>query len=124
SHDGPNRKRQGSAVFRATLQRQSRGRLALPAQALIEHIGLGFKQLPPDCLKVQPADVFAAHMLAAIARTFGRHQAWRNAGGIYHELLLATTLERNKPEGGGFNAVAADGEQAVVLMYGSFHARE
>src|SRR3546814_6672488 len=59
-------------------------------------------------------------MLAAIAGAFGTDHAWRNPGSIDHELLLTATLEGYKPKGSRLNAVAANGKQAMVLVYGGF----
>src|SRR3546814_3269593 len=86
----------------------------------VEHIGLSLDQLPPNSLEVQPAYVFTAYMLAAIAGAFGTDHAWRNPGSIDHELLLTATLEGYKPKGSRLNAVAANGKQAMVLVYGGF----
>jgi hypothetical protein len=63
-------------------------------------------------------------MLAAVARTLRRHQHGLDAGGLHQQLLLAATLQRDEPEGGRLDAVAAGGQQAVVLVDGGFHAFE
>jgi hypothetical protein len=57
-----------------------------------KHVGLRLHQLLVDRLKVKPADVFAADMLAAVAGSLGRHQFGWDARGVDHQLLLATTL--------------------------------
>src|SRR5690606_28404165 len=62
------------------------------------------------------------YMFPAVSSPFGRDHARRNAGCINHELLLAAALERNEPERRGLDAVAADREEAVVLVNGSLDA--
>jgi hypothetical protein len=57
-----------------------------------KHVGLRLHQLLVDRLKVKPAYVFAADMLAAIAGSLGRHQFGWDARGVDHQLLLATTF--------------------------------
>jgi len=89
--------------------------------ALVEHIRLICFQLIPNGLEVEPADIFAAHMLAAIAGTIFRDIDRLDSGRCNIELLFAATFERDKPEGSRFNTMAAGGHQTVVLMDRSFH---
>src|SRR5580698_7203763 len=48
----------------------------------VEHVGLPGDEVIPDRLEMQPADVFAPHMLAAIAGPLRRDELRRNAGCI------------------------------------------
>lgn len=75
----------------------------------VEHIRLICLQLIPNGLEVEPADIFAAHMLAAIAGAVIRDMDRLDPGRCDIELLLAAPFERDKPESGGFNAMAAGG---------------
>lgn len=90
----------------------------------VEHGGLRLHKPVPDGLEVQPADLLAADMLAAITRAFRYHQPRRDARGVNHQLLLAATLQRNEPKRGGFDAVPACRKQSKVLMDRRFHALE
>ena len=65
---------------------------------------------------MQPADVFATDVFAAVAGTIRRHQPRCKPGRVNRKLLLAAALQRDKPERGGFDAVATGGNQAVVLV--------
>jgi hypothetical protein len=65
---------------------------------------------------VQPSDVFAADVLAAVARPLLGHQARLDARGLDHHLLLAAPFQRDEPERGRLDAVPAGREQAVVLV--------
>src|SRR5215510_4930388 len=74
-----------------------------------------------DRLELEPADVAAADVLAAVAGALGRHQHRRAAGRLDHQLLPAAALERDEPEGGGVDAVAAGCHEAVVTVDGGLH---
>jgi hypothetical protein len=73
---------------------------------------------------VEPADVVAADVLAAVAGALGRYKHGRAAGRLDHQLLPAAALERDEPEGGGVDAMAAGRQQAVVAVDGGLHALE
>ena len=82
--------------------------------SLVKHVRMGFNQLVPFSLKVQPADVLATpNMLTAVAGAVRRHQARWYAAGIDHQLLLAAPFQRDKPKSGCFDGAAAGGNQAV-----------
>src|SRR5579863_928436 len=82
----------------------------------VEHVGLRVDQLVPDGLEMQPADVVAADMLAAVAGFVFGHEPRLRARRFDHQLLLAAALERDEPERGGVDAVPARGQEPVVLM--------
>src|ERR1700751_6133220 len=90
----------------------------------IEHVRLGSQQIGPDGLEVQPADVVAAYVLAAVTGALRRNPLRRDAGRLDHQLLLAATLERDKPERGRIDAVTTCRKQTVVLVNGGFHTLE
>src|ERR1700761_7523408 len=77
----------------------------IPPQGSVEHIRLRVNEVVPDGLEMQPADIFAAHVLAAITRAFFGHEARLDARRFDHQLLLAAALERDKPERGRFDTV-------------------
>ena len=77
-----------------------------------------------DRLEVEPADVVAADVLAAVAGALRRHQHGRAAGRLDHQLLPAAAPGRDEPEGGGVDAVAAGRQQAVVAVDGGLHPFE
>src|SRR5258708_35263804 len=90
----------------------------------VEHVGLRVDQLIPDRLKMQPADVLAADMLAAIARAIFGDETRLDAGRFDKQLLLAAALECNEPERGSFDAVTARRQEAVVLVNRRLHTLE
>jgi hypothetical protein len=65
---------------------------------------------------VQPADELVTDVLAAILRALLGYDLRLDAGGFDQELLLAAPFERDEPEGGVVDAVAACGDQAVILV--------
>ena len=67
---------------------------------------------------MQPADVLAADVFAAVAGTLVAHQFGLDAGGFDQQLLTAAALKCDEPERCGFDAVTAGGKQAVVLVDG------
>src|SRR5207249_3978510 len=80
--------------------------VALPAGAsLLEHVRADLDETVVDRLEMQPADIVAADMLAAVAGALRRDRHRRPAGRLDHQLLLAAALERDEPEGGRLDAV-------------------
>ena len=67
-------------------------------------------------LEVQPTDIVAADMFAAVLGCLLRQQLWLDAGCLDEQLLLAGAFERDEPERGIINAVLARSQQTVVLM--------
>jgi hypothetical protein len=92
--------------------------------ASVEHVRLILDELVPDRLEMQPADVVAAHMLAAVARAVFGNADRRDARGGDGELLLAAAFQRDEPEGGRVDRMAAAGEKPVVLVQRRLHALE
>src|SRR3954465_8711390 len=82
----------------------------------VKHVRTGLHQLVINRLEVQPADEGVADVFAAVAGALRRHHGRLDAGGFDHELDLAAAFQRDEPECRVFDAVAAGGEQAVVLM--------
>ena len=68
--------------------------------------------------------VLAADVLAAVAGPIGRYHHGRVSAGIDHQLLLAAALQGDEPERGRVDAVAAGGQQPVILVNSGLHALE
>lgn len=76
----------------------------------VEHVRLVDDELVPDGLEVQPADVVAADVFAAVAGPVRLDVGRLDAAGGDVELLLAAPLQRDEPERRTFDAVAAGGQ--------------
>src|SRR3546814_1297659 len=67
----------------------------------VEHIGLSLDQLPPNSLEVQPAYVFTAYMLAAIAGAFRTdHRSEENTSELQSLMRISYAvfcLKQKKP---------------------------
>lgn len=73
---------------------------------------------------MQPADVIAADMFAAISRALAGDTDQGDPGGANVQLLLAAAFQRDEPEGGGLDAVPACRQKPVVLVQRGFHTLE
>jgi hypothetical protein len=73
---------------------------------------------------MQPADVFAAHVLAAVARSILRNAQRFDTRGRDVELLLAAAFQRDEPESRRLDRMAARGQKPVVLVQGRLDALE
>ena len=65
---------------------------------------------------MQPADIVAADMFAAVLGCFLGQQLWLDAACLDEQLLLAGAFERDELECCIINAVLARCQQTVVLM--------
>src|SRR5262249_49466507 len=95
-----------------------------PKRSSGEHVRARLYEPLIDRLKVEPADIVASDMLAAVAGSLRRNEYGSNAARLDHELLLTAALERYEPEGRRINAVAAGGQQSVIAVNGGFHVLE
>ena len=92
------------------------GLASLRSSILVEHVGLRRRDLIVERLKMQPSDEIIANMFETIAcRFIGQHLRLQSRG-LDLQLYLTATLECDEPKSGIVDAMAACGEQSVVLM--------
>jgi len=69
---------------------------------------------------MQPTDILAANMFAAIASRLWRNEDGLRAGCFNHELLAAASFQADKPESCRVDAVPARGKKPVIPVNGGF----
>ena len=69
---------------------------------------------------MQPTNIFTTNVFTTIASYLWREEVWLNAGGFHHHLLLAATLQSNKPKGSSITTTDIEQGVGVSKEYNSF----